>query len=326
MGTADAVFQNVDILMSHAPSRVLILSGDHIYKMDYSEMIESHVRSGASVTVAVVESDLITARRLGVLEIGPDDRVVGFQEKPDNPKTIPDRLDCAWINMGVYLFETDMLIDALRKDSTLQTRHDFGHDIIPSLVPSGSVFAFPFQDENRKAVKYWRDIGTLNSYYETSMDLVGVDPLFNLYDSDFPIHSYTPPRPPAKMVFAGGEEGRVGVALDSLICNGCVISGGRVERSILSPDVRIHSYALVEDSILFNGVEIGRHAKVRRAIIDKGVKIPAGICVGYDLEHESEYFKVTDSGIVVIPKETFIDKQAFPIKVETGGDNLARVI
>jgi glucose-1-phosphate adenylyltransferase len=316
LGTADAVFQNLDILKSHQPSRVLILSGDHIYKMDYSEMIETHVRTGAKVTIAVVESDLNTAQRFGVLDIGPDDRVIGFNEKPDNPKPIPGRSDCAWINMGVYLFETDTLIDSLCMDATLPTKHDFGHDIIPSLVPSGTVFAYPFQDENRKAVKYWRDIGTLDSYYETSMDLVKVDPLFNLYDSAFPIHSYTPPRPPAKLIFAGGEKGRIGVALDSLLCNGCVVSGGRVERSILSPDVRINSYALVEDSILFNGVKVGRHAKIRRAIIDKDVSVPAGTSIGYDLEQDSERFTVTNSGIVVIPKGEFIEEGAFAMKAE----------
>jgi glucose-1-phosphate adenylyltransferase len=276
--------------------------------MDYSEMIETHVRTGAKVTIATVESDLKTAQRMGVLEIAPDDRVIGFAEKPDNPKNIPGRSDCAWINMGVYLFEADTLTDLLYKDATLPTKHDFGHDIIPNLVPSGTVFAYPFQDENRKEVKYWRDIGTLDSYYETSMDLVGVNPLFNLYDSAFPIHSYVPPRPPAKMVFAGGETGRIGIALDSLLCNGCVVSGGRVERSILSPDVRINSYALVQDSILFNGVEVGRHAKIRRAIIDKEVKVPAGASIGYDLEQDTERFTVTDSGIVVIPKGAFISE------------------
>jgi glucose-1-phosphate adenylyltransferase len=175
------------------------------------------------------------------------------------------------------------------------------------MVPGRRVFAIPFHDENRKEVKYWRDIGTLDSYYEASMDLVKVDPVFNLYDADFPIHSYAPPRPPAKTVFAGGEEGRMGIALDSLICNGCIISGGRVERSIVSPDVRIHSYSLVEDSIIFNGVEIGRYAKIRRAIIDKGVIIPAGTIIGYDPENDAKRFTVTESGVTVIAKGTVIE-------------------
>jgi glucose-1-phosphate adenylyltransferase len=316
LGTADAVFQNLDILKSHRPSRVLILSGDHIYKMDYSEMIETHVRTGAKVTIAVVESDLKTAQRMGVLEISSDDCVIGFDEKPDSPKSIPNRPDCAWINMGVYIFETDTLIDALCRDASLPTKHDFGRDLIPNLVPSGTVFAYPFHDENRKDLKYWRDIGTLDSYYEVSMDLVRVDPLFNLYDSSFPIYSYFPPRPPAKLVFAGGESGRIGVALDSMLCNGCIVSGGRVERSILSPDVRIHSYAHVEDSILFNGVDVGRHAKIRRAIIDKEVKVPAGTHIGYDLEKDLERFTVTSSGIVVIPKGAFIEENALTLNAE----------
>lgn len=307
LGTADAVFQNVDLLRAQNARRVLILSGDHIYKMDYSEMIEAHARSGAAATIAVVESDLITARRMGVLELDPDGHIRRFEEKPKNPRLIPGREDCAWVSMGVYLFETEILIDAVCKDASRTTTHDFGHDILPDLVPSGRVFAIPFQDENRKEVKYWRDIGTLDSYYEASMDLVKVDPVFNLYDAGFPIHSYTPPHPPAKMVFAGGEQGRLGIALDSLVCNGCIISGGRVERSILSPDVRINSYSLVEDSILFNRVEVGRYAKVRRAIIDKGVIIPAGAQIGYDLEKDAKRFTVTESGVTVIPKGAVIE-------------------
>ncbi len=307
LGTADAVYQNVDLLRAQHPRRVLILSADHIYKMDYSEMIEAHARRGAAATIAVAESDPITAQRMGVLEVDSDGFVRRFEEKPQNPRLIPGREACAWVNMGVYLFETDVLVDAVCKDASRQTTHDFGRDILPELVPGGHVFAIPFHDENRKEVKYWRDIGTLDSYYEASMDLVKVDPVFNLYDDAFPIHSYTPPNPPAKMVFGGGERGRIGTAIDSLICNGCIISGGRVERSILSPGVRIHSYSLVEDSILFNRVEVGRYAKVRRAIIDKGVKVPAGVCIGYDREQDAKRFTVTESGVTVIARGTVIE-------------------
>jgi len=310
LGTADAVFQNVDLVRDQHPRRVLILSGDHIYKMDYSEMIEAHVQNGAAATIAAVETDAVTARRMGVLQLDSDGRILCFDEKPENPARIPGRENLAWVNMGVYLFETDVLIDAVCKDAARQTSHDFGRDILPSLVPGGRVFAIPFHDENRKEIKYWRDIGTLDSYYEASMDLVKVDPVFNLYDADFPIRSYTPPRPPAKMVFAGGEEGRTGIALDSLICNGCIISGGRVERSILSPDVRIHSYSRVEDSILFNGVEIGRHSEIRRAIIDKNVVVPPGTRIGYDLEKDTRRFTVTQSGVVVISKGAVVQAEA----------------
>jgi glucose-1-phosphate adenylyltransferase len=299
LGTSDAVFQNLCILRQRLPRYVLILSGDHIYKMDYSEMIEAHVRTGAAVTVAAVECDLDSARRMGVLEIGQDNRILTFEEKPGNPEPIPGRPGFAWVNMGVYVFETAALIEAISANDHGDPARDFGRDILPHLVRNKSVFAYHFRDEREN---YWRDIGTLDSYYEASMDLVKVDPVFNLYDTSFPIHSSTRPRPPAKMVFAGGEPGRVSVALDSLICNGCIVSGGRVERSILSPDVRVNSYSLVEDSILFDRVEVGRYAKIRRAIIDKDVKIPPRFCVGYNLEEDAKRFTVTESGVVVIPK------------------------
>ena len=232
----------------------------------------------------------------------PEASILAFEEKPDNPKPIPSRSGFAWVNMGVYVFETDALAQAISGNPNAQ---DFGRDLLPHLVQSEPVFAYPFRDEKKN---YWRDIGTLDSYYDASMDLVKVDPAFNLYDTSFPIHSSTQPRPPAKMVFAGGEMGRVGVAHDSLICNGCVISGGRVERSILSPDVRINSYSLVEDSILFHRVEVGRYAKIRRAIIDKDVKIAPGFSVGYNLEEDAKRFTVTDSGVVVIGKGERIEE------------------
>jgi len=299
-GTADAVSQNIFILRQRLPQRVLILSGDHIYKMDYSEMIESHINTGATVTVATVECDLNSACRMGVLEIDDNNRILAYKEKPDNPEPIPGRPGLAWANMGVYLFETSVLIDSISGKSNGGPVQDFGRNIIPRLVQGRKVFAYPFGDEKEN---YWRDIGTLDSYYEASMDLVKVDPLFNLYDTSFPIHSLARPRPPAKMVFADSGAGRVGVALDSLVCNGCIISGGRVERSILSPDVRINSYSLVEDSILFDRVEVGRNAKIHRAIIDKDVKIPADFSVGYSLEDDAKRFAVTESGVVVITKE-----------------------
>jgi glucose-1-phosphate adenylyltransferase len=303
LGTADAVLQNLYILQEQRPSRVLILSGDHIYKMDYSEMIEFHVRSGALVTAATVECDLKSACRMGVLEIDENNRISAFKEKPDKPESIPGRPGFAWANMGVYVFETSILINAISQKFTGDPVRDFGRDILPHLVQSGKVLAYVFRDDKEN---YWRDIGTLDSYYEASMDLVKVNPPFNLYDAAFPIHSSTQPRAPAKMVFADEDTGRAGLALDSLVCGGSIISGGRVERSILSPDVRINSYSLVQDSILFEGVEVGRHAKIRRAIIDKGIKVPPGFAIGYDLEQDSKRFTVTDSGLVVIPKGEII--------------------
>ncbi|MEJ2245553.1 MAG: glucose-1-phosphate adenylyltransferase [Acidobacteriota bacterium] len=301
-GTADAVFQNIDILHQWKPSRVLILSGDHIYKMDYGRMIEAHMQSGASVTVATADCDRATASRMGVLEIDDHNRVLSFEEKPESPKPIPDKPDLSRVNMGVYIFETETLCKAVTDDSQHDSNHDFGRNIIPSLIQDGKVHAYPFIDENRKEVNYWRDIGTLDSYYEASMDLIRTNPLFNLYDTSFPVLSFTELRPPVKTVFAGEQENRMGVALDSLLCNGCIVSGGRVERSILSPDVRINSYSLVQDSILFDRVDVGRNARIRKAIIDKDVKIPPGFSIGYDLKQDAERFTVTDSGIVVIPK------------------------
>jgi glucose-1-phosphate adenylyltransferase len=312
LGTADAVSQNLYILRERHPSRVLILSGDHIYKMDYSDMIASHIRTGAAVTVAAVECALDLARRMGVLEIDERNRILAFEEKPDHPKSIVGRPGFALASMGVYLFETDVLIEEISGDSRGDSIHDFGRDILPRLVRSKPVFAHTFRDENQT---YWRDIGTLDSYYEASMDLLRVDPPFNLYDTAFPIHSSTRPGPPAKMVFAGGETDRIGIALDSLLCNGCIISGGRAERSILSPDVRINSYALVEDSILFDRVEVGRRARIRRAIIDKEVKIPPGFSVGYDLDEDAKRFTVSDSGVVVVPKGEHIHENQCKVRI-----------
>ena len=299
LGTADAVSQNIYILRERLPRRVLVLCGDHIYKMDYSEMIEAHIRTGAVATVAAVECDLNLARRMGVLGVAADNRILAFEEKPQDPKPIPGKPESAWANMGVYVFETATLIEWLSGNTNGGATQDFGRDILPRVIHNERVFAYPFRDDKHN---YWRDIGTLDSYYEASMDLVKVDPAFNLYDTSFPVHSSTRPRPPAKMVFSGGETGRTGVALDSLICNGCVLSGGRVERSILSPDVRINSYSLVEDSILFDRVEVGRRARIRRAIIDKDVKIPAGFSVGYNSEDDAKRFTVTEAGVVVIAK------------------------
>jgi glucose-1-phosphate adenylyltransferase len=299
LGTADAVLQNLYILREQRPRRVLILSGDHIYRMDYSDMIETHIRIGALATAAAVECDLTSACRMGVLEVGEDNRILAFKEKPEKPEPIPGRPGAAWANMGVYVFETSALMDAITGKSDGDPVQDFGRDILPRLVRSEKIFAYPFRDEKEN---YWRDIGTLDSYYEASMDLVKVDPPFNLYDTSFPIHSSAHPRAPAKTVFADEETGRIGVALDSFVCGGSIISGGRVERSILSPDVRINSYSRVEDSILFDRVQVGRHAKIRRAIIDKGNIIPPHFSIGYDLEEDAKRFTVTDSGVVVIPK------------------------
>jgi glucose-1-phosphate adenylyltransferase len=301
-GTADAVYQNVDILQRWQPERVLILGGDHIYKMDYSQMIEAHLRTQATVTLATVKCDRTTAKRMGVLQIDNENRILDFEEKPEDPKPIPGEPEFSMVNMGVYIFNTATLYKAVSEDAQSESTHDFGKNILPPLIRNDRVFAYPFVDENRKEVLYWRDIGTLDSYYEASMDLVQINPLFNLYDSSFPIHCFTEMRPPVKTVFIEDDTNRTGVALNSMVCNGCIISGGRVERSILSPDVRINSHTLVQDSILFERVDVGRHARIRRAIIDKDVKVPQGFSIGYDPEEDGKRFTITPSGIVVISK------------------------
>ncbi|HEY3177037.1 MAG TPA: glucose-1-phosphate adenylyltransferase [Candidatus Polarisedimenticolia bacterium] len=307
-GTADAIYQNLFFLEDERPAHTVVLSGDHIYKMDYAEMFEFHLSRKADLTVAVVETEVSKAAgQLGVLQVDPDGRITGFQEKPEQPQPVPERSDICLVNMGVYIFETGALVRNVVEDARRQTQHDFGRNIIPAMVPTHRVQAFRFVDKNKKAKSYWRDIGTLDSYYEASMDLVQVEPLFNLYDKEWPMRTYPAFDPPAKMVFAGdrvagGDPERIGIALDSLVSNGVIISGGRVERSILSPGVRVNSYSKVEDSILLDGVEIGRHCQIRRAIIDKGVKVPSRTVIGHDPDTDARRFTVSPGGIVVIPK------------------------
>jgi glucose-1-phosphate adenylyltransferase len=301
-GSADAIFQNIYILQQHRPAFSLILSGDHIYKMDYSRLIEAHVRTGAVLSVACVEcSRALAANRMGVVEVDGENRIVDFQEKPEDPKPIPGRPDVCLVSMGVYVFDTAALVQGVSEDARRDSTHGLGQDVLPSLVRGGRVYAYRFEDDNHKEVQYWRDIGTVDSYYEASMDLVQVNPVFNLYDASFSLHSLMEPHPPAK-VTSGAE----GYALDSLLCNGCVV-GGHVERSILSPGVRIEPGAFVQDSILFDRVEIGAGAKVRGAIIDKEVRIPPGFCTGYDSDADGRQFSLTPSGIVVIPKRHRIE-------------------
>ena len=307
-GTADAIYHNLFFLEAEKPAHVVILAGDHIYKMDYAEMLEFHLSRKADLTVAAVEVEIDKAAgQFGVLQVDDDERIVGFEENPQQPKPVPGRPDRCLVNMGVYIFETDALVRNVVEDARKQTAHDFGRNIIPAMLPGHRVSAFRFVDKNRKDQSYWRDIGTLDSYYEASMDLVQVEPFFNLYDKEWPLRTYPAFDPPAKMVFAGdgkagGDPDRIGIALDSLVSNGVIISGGRVERSILSSGVKVKSYARVADSILFDGVEIGRHCDIRRAIIDKEVKVPPGTVIGRDLDADARRFTVSPGGIVVIPK------------------------
>jgi glucose-1-phosphate adenylyltransferase len=307
-GTADSIFQNINLLEQVRPERVLILSGDHIYKMDYQDMIDFHVENKAEVTVGAAEIPRHQASHMGVISVDSKYRIKEFLEKPSDPPPMPGNSKVSLVSMGVYIFNTVRLVRELIMDSKTNSEHDFGKNIIPDMISrKEKVFAYPFQDKNRKKAKYWRDIGSLDSYWETNMDLVSVDPEFNLYDQEWPIRTYQGQYPPAKTVFANEKQGRVGQVLDSLVSGGCVISGGRVERSILAPRVRINSFAQVEDSIFMEGVDIGRHAKIRRAIIDKEVHIPQGFEIGYDLAEDAKRFSITPGGIVVVPSGIILE-------------------
>lgn len=304
-GTADAVYQNIYSIEKNNPDLVLILSGDHIYKMDYSELIQDHVRARADVTIGCIPVPLEEGTQFGVMHIDDQRRVVDFKEKPKEPECMPDDPTRCLASMGIYVFNAGFLFEQLCRDATQSdSSHDFGKNIIPNVLHSHVVRAYPFRDKNTGQGCYWRDVGTLDAYYEANMDLVAVAPDLNLYDSTWPIRTYQPPYPPPKFVFAEtGPSPRAGQALDSMVCSGSILSGGRVQRSILSPNVRVNSWATVEDSILFEGVDIGRHAKVRRAIIDKGARIPERMEIGFDLEQDrARGFTVTETGIVVIAK------------------------
>ncbi len=304
-GTADAIYQNIYMIEKDAPDHLMVLAGDHIYKMDYSEMFRFHQEKNADATVAALEIPRATASSFGVIEVDKDYRVIGFEEKPKSPKPIPGRSDLAFASMGVYLFNTKKAIEHLEFDALRDTAHDFGKNIIPHMMKTDRVYAYNFEDENKKAAKYWRDVGTIDAYWEANMDLVSVDPLLNLYDKAWPIRTYQGQNPPAKFVFAQQEKGgRLGMALDSIVAHGCIISGGQVYNSVLSPNVRVNSYSEVHDSILMENVEIGRHCRIRKAIIDKDVTIPPGTEIGYNLEEDKKRYEVTPSGIVVIAKGT----------------------
>ena len=307
LGTADSIYQNIYTIEMEDPDYVLILAGDHIYKMNYSEMFEFHKEKDADLTISVVEMVKEKAFQLGVVEIDEENRVIGFEEKPEVPRTIPGDPEHVLVSMGIYTFNKDILERELIANSKKDSSHDFGRDIVPSMIGRYKIFAYNFKDENKKQAKYWRDIGNIDAYWEANMDLIQISPEFNLYDKDWPIRTYQGQSPPVKTVFAGGEDpARMGVALDSLVSNGCIISGGKVLRSILSPNVRVNSFAEVVDSIIMEGVEIGRYARIRRAIIDKDVKIPQGMEIGYNLEEDKKRFTVTPSGIVAVAKGTVI--------------------
>jgi len=306
LGTADAVFQNIQSIVAESPEHTLILSADHIYKMNYHEMIEWHREHEADISIATIQVAPEEAPRFGVVEIDCAHRVVGFEEKPQHGSPVCSAFNPAMVSasMGIYLFNTAVLLRVLMEDAEdPNSSHDFGRDVIPKWIHKARVVAYDFIDLNDKTVKYWRDVGTLEAYYDANMDLVAVLPELNLYDKRWPIHTHLLQQPPAKFVFA--QEGRrMGVAIDSIVSGGCIVSGGRVVRSILSPGARINSYCEVESSILMHEAEVGRYSRIRRAIIGPNVKIPESSVIGYDLQEDrAKGYHVTDSGIVVVANQ-----------------------
>ncbi len=303
LGTADAVYQNIYSIGSERSSYVFVLSGDHIYKMNYQKMLQQHGDAGADVTVATVELEPAEAAgRFGVIEADQHWRIVGFEEKPATPKR--SRTNPAKVNasMGVYLFNTQLLIPVLIADAEdPNSSHDFGKDILPRIISKYRIYAYNFVDENRGGTAYWRDIGTVDAYFEANMDLVSVSPVFNLYDKNWPLRTWQQQYPPAKFVFADPD--RMGEALDSIVASGSILSGGRVKRSVLGYDTRVNSYCEVENSIFFNHVNIGRYSRVRNAIIDRHVTLAERSEIGYDVEADRKKYEVTEGGVVVVVRE-----------------------
>ena len=306
-GTADAIYQNIYVIEKANPKYIVILAADHIYKMDYSEMIRLHIERGSDLTIGCIPVPVNEANQFGVLDVDANDRITSFVEKPEHPPEIVGNPGFSLGSMGIYVFTAASLFELLFEDAVRKnSSHDFGKNIIPNIISRLNVHAFLFQDKNKKSVPYWRDVGTLDAYYQANMDLVGIDPVLNLYDTEWPIRTFQPQFPPPKFVFNDeGNRGqsRRGEAHDSIVCQGSIISGGSVSRSILSSGVRVNSYATVDDCILFEGVNVGRHSRIRRAIIDKNVQLPPDTVIGYDIEEDRKRgFTVSENGIVVISK------------------------
>lgn len=313
-GSADAVFQCQHVISDEQPEIVAIFGGDHIYKMDVRQMIDFHVRKDAEATVAVIPVPKREASDFGIIEIDAEGRIIGFHEKVADPPSMPGNPDMCLASMGNYVFQAKTLSDALEADAKIEdSKHDFGHNILPQLVREGrGVFAYDFNTnmvpgEEARGRGYWRDVGTIEAYFEAQMDLIMIHPLFNLYNQRWPLRTGITHDPPAKFVFREEAQARVGIATDSLVSHGCIISGGRIHKSVLSVGCRINSFSEVEDCVLFERVKIGRHAKIRRCIVDKDVEIPSGAEIGYNLEADRRRFFVSDNGIVVIPKRAKLD-------------------
>jgi len=317
MGTADAVYQNIYSLGSEQPKHVIILSGDHIYKMDYSRMLAHHKASNAEVTLATLPIPPDDVSRFGVVEVGHNGEVLGFEEKPASTSfRSPFNPEAVDASMGIYIFNTETLIKALIADSEdPHSKHDFGHSILPNLLGKKKMVAYSFVDENKKNALYWRDVGTLDAYYDANMDLCSVSPVFNLYDVGWPMRTRVRQYPPAKFVF--NEPGRAGMAVNSVITAGVIISGATVSNSVLSHDVRVNSYSEVDESIIFSHVDIGRHCRIRRAIIDRDVHLPEGTVIGYDVEEDKRRYFVTPSGLTIVTRDASLFEN--PVDPEFSG-------
>jgi glucose-1-phosphate adenylyltransferase len=303
MGTADAVYQNIYSIGAEQSRHVLILSGDHIYKMHYGKMLEEHEHSGADVTLATLPIDPAEVSRFGVVEVAKNGEIVGFDEKPQSTNfRSPFNPNMVDASMGIYLFNTDVLLPALLQDAEDPTsKHDFGHNILPGILGKYKMRAYNFVDENQQQALYWRDVGTLEAYYDANMDVASVSPVFNLYDKKWPMRTRVRQYPPAKFVF--GEPGRTGMAINSIVSAGCIISGATVRNSVLSQDVRVNSYSELDSSIVFSHVNIGRHCRIRRAIIDRDVQLPEGTVIGYDQNEDKKNHFVTPGGLTVVTRD-----------------------
>ena len=306
LGTADAIYQNIYTIEKVQPKYIVVLSGDHVYRMDYSLFVREHIASKADATVACIPVPLADGHRFGVMQVNEDRRIIQFREKPEDPEPMPGRPDMCMASMGIYVFNTEFLFERLCIDANDPASHrDFGKDIIPSIIDSSNIIAWPFRDDETGQPAYWRDVGTLDSYYEANMNLISVQPELNLYDMHWPIRTWQPPLPPPKFVFNDHDQSprRVGSAVDSLVCSGTIISGGTVERCVLSPRVRVHSFATIRDSILFDAVDVGRNCRIERAIIDKGVQIPDGVAIGVDRNADlARGLTISDGGVVAVAR------------------------
>jgi len=309
-GTADAVFQNIDIIQSYGPSHLVILAGDHIYKMDYELMLQDHANAGADVTVGCLEVPRMEATGFGVMHVDAADRIISFIEKPKDPPGIPGQPDFALASMGIYVFETKFIVDQLRRDAAdPASSHDFGKDIIPHVVKNGKAYAHRFTKScvrsEAESGAYWRDVGTVDAYWEGNIDLTDVVPALDLYDHNWPIWTYSEVTPPAK--FVHDEDGRRGSAISSLVAGGCIISGAHVQRSLISTGVRVNSYASLNEAVVLPYVQVGRGAHLRRVVVDRGVRIPEGLVVGDDPDRDRKRFRRTDNGVCLIT-QPMIDK------------------